>query len=157
VLTYALEFRGEASQDGDVMLLRASAPPCSHVTQLRYEGVESDVVYDDRGVEALLEARLVPGGGGTFSVTASIDFGHGHELRLRTIDDGRLVGSADEHLSHGTAALEVVGGTGQFENATGRVTCNFVLSDTGDLTDNQLGLVFLSVPHGAMNGSSPAA
>jgi len=144
VLTYALEFRGEASQDGDAMLLRASAPPCSRVTQLRYEGVESDFVYDDRGVEALLEARLVLNGGGTFSVTASIDFGHGHELRLRTIDDGRLVDSADEHLSHGTAALEVVGGMGQFEGATGRITCNFVLSDTGDLTDNQLGLVFLS-------------
>jgi hypothetical protein len=143
VLTYALEFRGEASQEGDLVLLRASAPPCTHVTQLRNDGVDAEFVYDDGGVEAFLDARLVLDGGGTFSVTASVDFGHGHELRLRTIDNGRLVDSADEHLSHGTAALEVVGGTGQFEGATGRITCNFVLSDTGDLTDNQLGLIFL--------------
>ena len=39
--------------------------------------------------------------------------------------------------------LYVVDGTGQFESATGQVTCNFVLSDTGDLTDNQLGVMFL--------------
>jgi hypothetical protein len=52
-------------------------------------------------------------------------------------------GSADEHLRHGSAVLYVVDGTGQFDGATGQVTCNFVLSDTGDLTDNQLGMVFL--------------
>jgi hypothetical protein len=37
----------------------------------------------------------------------------------------------------------VLGGTGQFAGATGRVTSNFVLSDTGELTDNQFGLIFL--------------
>jgi hypothetical protein len=52
-------------------------------------------------------------------------------------------GSADEHLRHGTATIHVVGGTGQFAGATGQITSNFVLSDTGELTDNQLGMVFL--------------
>jgi hypothetical protein len=64
-------------------------------------------------------------------------------LHVETDDDGRVNGSADEHLRHGSAVLYVVAGTGQFDGATGQVTCNFVLSDTGDLTDNQLGMVFL--------------
>jgi hypothetical protein len=37
----------------------------------------------------------------------------------------------------------VIGGSGQFEGATGKITSNFVLSDTGELTDNQLGMLFL--------------
>jgi hypothetical protein len=144
VLTYALEFRGEARDDGSEISMRASAPPCSHVTQLAHEGVESRFVYDDGVEEAFMESRLtLNGGGGAFSARMTLDFGHGHELHLRTLDDGRLVDSADENLRHGTAAFEVVEGTGQFEGATGRITSNFVVSDTGDLTDNQLGIVFV--------------
>jgi hypothetical protein len=143
VLTYALEFRGELVLDGSALLKRASAPPCTHVTRLVDDGIESGFAYDDCGEEAFLEATLVPNGDGAFSETTTVDFGHGHVLHLRTIDDGRLADSADENLRHGTAVLEVVGGLGQFAGASGRITSNFVLSDTGDLTDNQLGLVFL--------------
>jgi hypothetical protein len=143
VLTYGLEFRGEAAEEGGALVKRASAPPCQHTTRLVNDGVDARFLYDDSGAEALLEARLVLNGRGTFSETVSVDFGHGHELRLRTVDDGRLTDSADANLRHGTAILVVVGGTGQFEGATGRITSNFVVSDTGDLTDNQLGLVFL--------------
>jgi hypothetical protein len=143
VLTYALEFRGEAREDGRGMSMRASAPPCSHVTRLANEGVDSRFVYDDGVEEAFMESRLTLNGEGTFSAAVVVDFGHGHGLRLRTVDDGRLVGSADENLSHGTATFEVVDGSGQFEGATGRITSNFVVSDTGDLTDNQVGVVFV--------------
>lgn len=143
LLTYALEFRGELVDDGSALLKHASAPPCTHTTRLVHDGVESGFAYDDCHEEAFLEASLVMNGGGEFSETVTVDFGHGHVLRLRTIDAGRIADSADENLRHGAAVLEVVGGAGQFEGATGRITSNFVLSDTGDLTDNQLGLVFL--------------
>ena len=53
-------------------------------------------------------------------------------------------------------SLEVVGGTGQFEAASGRIVSNFVVSDTGDLTDNQLGLVFLRVTLGGMDRAREA-
>lgn len=65
------------------------------------------------------------------------------------MDDGRLADSADKHLRHGTAVLHVLGGTGQFEGASGRLTCNFVVSDTGEFTDAQLGMVFLADERGA--------
>jgi DNA-binding CsgD family transcriptional regulator len=47
--------------------------------------------------------------------------------------------------------LDVVddrGGEGKFAGARGRIASNFLLSDTGELTDNQFGLIFVgpSVP-----------
>jgi hypothetical protein len=146
VLTYALEFRGEAAADREKLLKRASATPCSHVTRLGDTGVDSRFVYDDSGEEAFFESRLSLDGDGAFTESGLVDFGHGHELHLRTADSGRLQPSAERELRHGTAVLEVVGGTGQFEGASGRISSNFVLSDTGDLTENQLGLIFVAAP-----------
>jgi hypothetical protein len=37
----------------------------------------------------------------------------------------------------------VLGGSGQFEAASGRVVSTFLLSDTGDLTDSHLAVVFV--------------
>ena len=111
VLTYALEFRGEAAGDGDVLVVRASATPCSHVTQLGDSGVESGFVYEDGAEEAFLQSLLSLDGNGSFAETGTVDFGHGHELHLRTTELGRLAPSAAEELRHGTAVLEVVGGT----------------------------------------------
>jgi hypothetical protein len=44
---------------------------------------------------------------------------------------------------HGAVTWKVDGGDGQFEGATGLITSNFVLSDTGDVVDHQFGLIFL--------------
>jgi len=143
LLTYSLEFRGRATADGDGLLLRASAPSWVHETRLENGRVAVRFDFDEGSDEAILEAHLTFKTNGYFSAVATIDFGHGHRLHVETDDDGRVNGSADEHLRHGSAVLYVVDGTGQFEGATGQVTCNFVLSDTGDLTDNQLGMVFL--------------
>jgi hypothetical protein len=53
-----------------------------------------------------------------------------------------LAPAAMPGLLHGAAAWEVDGGAGAFEGATGRIVSNFLLSDSGDLTDNQLGVLF---------------
>jgi hypothetical protein len=42
--------------------------------------------------------------------------------------------------------LEVCGGTGRFAGATGRITSNFVVTDDGQMTDHQLGVVFVAAP-----------
>jgi hypothetical protein len=143
LLTYSLEFRGRVSDDGARLVVHASAPSCTHQTQLHDDGIVARFVFGDSDDEAFLESRLVLEEDGSFSATAVIDFGHGHRLWGRTLDDGRLGVSADEHLRHGTVTIHVVGGTGQFAGATGQITSNFVLSDTGEVTDNQLGMVFL--------------
>lgn len=81
-------------------------------------------------------------GEGSFESIGSINFGTRHVLRFHA-RDGRLEPTPDAHLRQGTATAEVEGGSGQFANASGRITSNFFLSDTGELTDHQLGLVFI--------------
>ena len=56
---------------------------------------------------------------------------------------GVLGTSPDPHRRHGTAILEVTGGRGRFLGARGYVTSNFLLADTGELTDYHLGLLVL--------------
>jgi hypothetical protein len=145
VLTYSLEFRGEAVDDGRGLglLLRATAPPCTHETRVENEGLVSRFFFGDCENEAILESRLALHEDGRFAAITTVDFGHGHRLWGQTEDDGRLLPSADVHLRQGTATIHVIGGAGQFRGATGQITSNFVLSDTGDLTDNQLGMLFL--------------
>jgi hypothetical protein len=143
LLTFSLEFRGEVTEDGDGLVLRASAPSCTRETRVQNGGIAARFLFADCDEEAFLESRLVLHEHGTFSAVATVDFCHGNVLWGRTVDDGRLVRSADRHLRHGSATIHVVGGRGQFAGATGQITSNFVVSDTGELTDNQLGMLFL--------------
>jgi hypothetical protein len=154
LLTYTLEFRGEVSRDGCGLVMRASAPSCTHETRLQNDGIVSRFSLGDCDEEAFLNARLqFDRYEGTFAAIATIDFGHGHELWVQTMDRGQIAPSADTHLRHGSATLHVVGGKGQFKDASGRITSNFVVSDTGELTDNQLGMLFLR-PEPLLAGST---
>jgi hypothetical protein len=38
---------------------------------------------------------------------------------------------------------EVEGGSGQFASAEGLITSNFLVSDTGEVTDNHFGVIFV--------------
>jgi hypothetical protein len=145
-VTYALQFRGVAAHVApDVLSLRASAPGGALITVLDDDGVEGR--YESAvGDEALLEARLVMHDD-QFDGAGSVRFGPGHGLHFRTTN-GRLTPTPDRHLRQGTAISEIEGGTGQFANACGRITSNFVLSDTGEVTDHQLGLVFVAAGPG---------
>lgn len=140
-VTYSLQFRGVASTVAPgVVSLRASAPAGALTTTLDEAGVRGRF-EPAPGDEALLEARMVIAED-TFEATGSINFGTGHALRFHT-RDGRLEPTPDAHLRQGTGTAEVEGGIGQFANASGRITSNFFISDTGELTDHQLGLVFI--------------
>jgi hypothetical protein len=81
----------------------------------------------------------------SFRMTGDIRFEDEDTLRFRTLGSGRLDASPEPGLRHGTAMLEVCGGTGRFEGANGRITSNFVVSEDGEITDHQLGVVFVAV------------
>ena len=140
-VTYALQFRGvaESTRPG-VLAIRAIASGGALTTVLGDDGVRGR--YDGAdGDEALLEASLRITGD-AFDAAGRISFGILHTLQFRATG-GRLGPTPDEHLRQGAAVAEIDGGTGQFARATGRITSNFVLSDTGEVTDHQLGVVFL--------------
>ena len=140
-LTYALQFRGVAVDvEPGVLSLRASAPGGALTTVVGDDGVHGRYEGAD-GDEALMEARLVVSDD-RFEGAGLIRFSIRDALHFRTVG-GRLTATPDEHLRQGAAIAEVDGGTGQFASASGRITSNFVLSDTGEVTDHQLGLVFV--------------
>ncbi len=141
---YSLQFRGFAAELGaGVLDASARAPGCSLVTTVGADGVFGRFVAAG-GNEAVLESRLVLFPDGAFEETGTIAFGHAHGLRFRTLAPGWLAPSPDPDLRHGTAVWEVERGWGRLEGARGRIVSNFLLSRTGEVTDNHLGLLFLA-------------
>jgi hypothetical protein len=125
-LAYALELRGRATPvSPDVLLTRAHG---------------AHTMFGD-GAEALLEGRLSLLDERTFELAATIGLGDGSAIRLRTVEPGSLGEPGDAGLREGTAICEVDRGSGRLAGATGRIVSSFLLSDTGELTDTQAGVV----------------
>ncbi len=143
LLPYSLQFRGHARMVGaHVLEIRATAPGATVVTIVGRAGLSGRVEHAV-GEEAFLESRLIVADDGALDASGTIRVGDGHLLRFRTLGTGRLGGSPDPDLRHGSVVYGIDAGEGQFAGAHGRIASNFLLSDSGELTDNQLGLVFL--------------
>jgi hypothetical protein len=94
---------------------------------------------------ATVDAQLSFANEPSFRLTGEIHLEGQGTLRFRTLGSGQLDPSPEPGLRQGTAVLEVCGGTGRFDGARGRITSNFVVSDDGEITDHQLGVVFVAV------------
>ena len=92
---------------------------------------------------ARLESEILLADGNSFREQGTIRFGSASELWFRTLGTGHLARSSDPGLRHGTVTWELDGGRGPFEGASGRISSNFVVTDEGEVTDEQLGLIFL--------------
>jgi hypothetical protein len=110
-----------------VLLTRACAP-CS--------------VFGGNG-EALLEGRVTLLGDGEFDLAGTVAFGDGSALRFRSLAHGYIRPAPVAGMRVATAMCEIDGGAGELAAASGRITSSFLLSDTGELTDHQLGVIFL--------------
>jgi len=142
-LAFSMQFRGQSTRlSPGVVTAQATAPSAALVTQVDEDGIHGRLELGD-GAEAHLECRLTFVDETRFEEVGTISFGNGHALRFRTVAEGTLEPSAEPGLRHGSAAWIVDGGAGALQGATGRIVSNFLLSDTGDLTDNQLGVLFL--------------
>jgi hypothetical protein len=143
-IAYSLQFRGRiTSLSSRVLEQHASAPSQVLVTTVDANGLAGRV-QPGAGEEALLVSRLVLADDGSFDQSGTIEFAPGHTLAFRSVGAARLGRSPDPHLRHGAAVWEVEGGEGQFRGARGRITSNFFLSDSDELTDNHFGLIFVA-------------
>ncbi len=124
-ITFALHFEGEA-----VALATGRLWAESRATA----GVE----------EARCRRELDVHEDGSLTESGVIGFGADAELTFRA--RGSLAASPDPAVRHGTAVLEITGGSGRLAGARGFVTSNFLLADSGKLTDHHLGLLFLEQP-----------
>jgi hypothetical protein len=140
---FSMQFRGHSTRlSPGVLTARGSAPSGGLVTRIGRDGVHGSF-EPVAGDEALLECRLTFLDDTRFEEVGTISFGNGNALRFRSVEAGTLVGSPDPGLCQGTATWEVDGGAGAFERATGRIVSNSLVSETGELTDNQLGVLFV--------------
>ena len=143
-IVYSLQFRGRiTSLSSRVLEQRASAPSQVLITTVDANGLAARV-QPGEGEEALLVSRLILGDDGSFDQSGTIEFAPGHVLTFRSVAGAHLCSSPDPHLRPGAAVWEVEGSRGQFRGAQGRITSNFFLSDTNELTDNHFGLIFVA-------------
>ncbi len=141
-ITYSLQFRGQArSLRSNVVRLTLTAPSSALVTTVGTVGVHG-MFSDVAGGEAFLHSELEFDEGSSVADRGTIEFGRGNTLRFRSVA-GRLTRCADPHLRHGAVICQVDGGEGQFAGCEGLITSNFFLSDTGEVTENHFGLIFV--------------
>ena len=101
---------------------------------------ESDVTF----VGGFESSAVTSAGEGGFKETGMISFGEGeHRLRFSTIGQGYIGPSAEPNLRQGAVMWQVEGGEGQFKGAQGLITSNFLISDTGEITDHHTGVIFV--------------
>jgi hypothetical protein len=156
-LLFSLQFKGCVAPVGtspNAMKASMTASSCTWETAVSREGVrgrvepagsdqvrlESEVIF----VGGFESAEVTSAGEGGFKETGTITFGEGgHRLRFSTIGQGYIGPSIEPNLRQGAVMWQVDGGEGQFEGARGLITSNFTVSDTGEVTDHQLGIIFI--------------
>lgn len=144
-IVFNLQFRGTAAPGAEsgVMKATTSATSCKMETIIGPDGVKGTFSPAEGGL-AYFESEVRITAPDTFTESGTISFGDGdHSLRFTTIGQGHMGPSADPKHMHGAVIWKVEGGEGQFEGATGLITSNFILSDTGDVVDHQFGLIFV--------------
>ena len=145
-IIYTMQFKGQAAPvEGTSGVLKAAttATSCSITTTAGDEGVKSTLQAADGG-KAAFESTVTFTGETSFQESGTIAFGGStHRLRFSTVGEGFIDASVDAKLKHGAVMWKLESGEGQFEGATGLITSNFFVSDTGEVTDNHFGVIFL--------------
>lgn len=144
-IIFNLQFRGAAAPTGETGVMKAttSATSCIMETIMEPDGVKGKFSPADGGL-AYFESEVRLTSKDAFTESGSITFGDGDDsLRFSTVGQGHLAPSSDPQHMHGAVIWKVEGGEGQFAGASGLITSNFLLSETGDVVDHQFGLIFV--------------
>lgn len=88
-------------------------------------------------------SRLVFSDELTFSEEGTIDFGRGEPSGFAPWGTGRSRRLRTGASGKGASVLEIDGGDGRYAGARGRITSNFVLSANGEITDEQVAVLFI--------------
>ena len=143
-IIYAMQFKGKAGPGpaANVMKASTSSPSTTITTEIGAEGIHG-TIKPAPGGKAEFESEVTLTGDTSFLEKGRIRFGDGNRLQFSTVEHGYLGDSADPKLKSGAVIWRVDGGEGQFAGATGFITSNFTLSDAGDVTDNQFGVILV--------------
>jgi hypothetical protein len=146
-LMYVLQFSGRGSQvEGQEGALRVTATASSNQISTRVGSELNSDLQPLQGGDARFESEVTITGDGTFLESGTIDFGGGNRLRFSSIGQGTFSMNQESNLSHGAVVWRVDRGEGGLAGASGLITSNFTFNDAFEVTDNQLGLLFVPEP-----------
>jgi hypothetical protein len=107
------------------------------------DGLEG-IIQPEPGGEVTCEAEVTLTDGPSFVESGVITFGDGgHRLRFSTVGEGYRAPAVDGKTIHGTVMWRVDEGEGQFEGASGFITSNFTVFDSGEVVDCQFGVIWV--------------
>jgi hypothetical protein len=144
-IIYAMQFKGKAVPGGSTNVMKAStsSPSTTITSVVNPEGLNSHIGAVT-GENAEFESEVTLTGGTSFLEKGTIRFGSRNNIvRFSTVGQGFLDDSVQPKLKSGTVMWRIDSGDGQFAGASGFITSNFTLSDAGDVTDNQFGVIFV--------------
>ncbi len=148
-ILYAIRFKGNATPEqgrSDTLIAKTSGDSCSMTTRIRGKEVAFNIqpLTDEH---AYFESRVKVKGAGKFHEEGRIQFGeNGPVLYFTTEGEGYLGLSPDPTIQNGSVVWRVIGGEGQFEGVGGYITSNFIIESGGDITDYQVGILFVPGP-----------
>jgi hypothetical protein len=155
-IIYMMQFNGQVTPVGtsaSVLKATTTATSCTMTTVVGPDGLQS-MLEPAAGGKATCTSEVTFSGGFESEVTASgeagfketgtITFGQGRDLlRFSTVGQGYIAPSPEPNFKHGCVIWQVEGGEGQFDGARGLITSNFTVSSAGELTDYQVGVIFV--------------
>ena len=144
-IVYAIQFKGQAApgESAGTLQVRGVAASGSITTVINSGGLTGG--FDPAAsVPAEFESEVTLTSETTFTEKGSITFGNGaHKLSFSSMGEGWLGASPAPSVKQGTITWRVDGGEGQLENAGGVITSNFTLSDSGEVNDYHLGILYI--------------
>jgi hypothetical protein len=143
-VTFALQFTGQASPvapAAGVLKAAMSAPSAVIRSEIGAKGVRGGWDKISGGV-ARFESVVTVVGEGRFIESGEIKYGDGASVSFVTKGEG-AIGKNPHGVMTGAVVWAITGGTGAFDGASGYITSNFIVSDKGEVTDNQMALIYL--------------
>ncbi|HUS08725.1 MAG TPA: hypothetical protein VMZ52_20645 [Bryobacteraceae bacterium] len=145
-IVYAMQFKGQAVPGGGPSgpMEVESTAVSSSITSVINSGGLTGGFDPAAAAAAIFRSEVTLKSESTFTEAGSITFGSGdHRLRFSTVGEGWLAPGPQPSIKQGTVTWKVEGGEGQFEGAAGLITSNFTLSDTGEVHDYHLGILYI--------------
>ena len=147
-LVYTMHFRGQISRssgDGQTLRATSSGTSCTMQTVVGPSGVETNL-QPAPGDLAFVETEIRLTGQELFEGSGVVTFGEDaeHTLRFSSGSTGQLRPSGLPGVLAGAVSWKVDGGEGRFASASGYIASTFTVTESGELSEYQCGLVFVS-------------
>ena len=145
-IAYVMQFIGQATPDGPAAnLIRVSSRAAScRITSVVGPGGVQGRVETLAGGEAVFDSEVRPASETAFDEVGSIAFGDAADrVHFSTVGSGCMGPSADPALKQGCVSWRIDRGEGRLSGASGFITSNFTLGARGEVTDTQVGVIFL--------------